>query len=202
MPYVRGAGRQAGQQAGFAPPERRSSPLSDAHPMSAAKIVVVGAVGVGKTAVVRRFACDRFSQDYVTTVGVHVVARDLTIFGDANGSAGRLRFVVWDTDGDLGHAIFGTTYMAGAAAAIGVADATRPDTLDVMWSLLEAFEGRGRRRPTCALVTKWDLVTGGEVAGSCALDPRIRPVSAATGEGVRQAFLDLAARIGARGGAG
>ncbi len=40
--------------------------------MISAKIMILGAVGVGKSSVVQRFVCDRFDADYKSTIGVDI----------------------------------------------------------------------------------------------------------------------------------
>lgn len=155
----------------------------------ALKILIVGAIGVGKSALARRIATGAFEPRYRMTLGVDLVRCEL-----ASGSSAPTRLVLWDTDGDFGHSIFASPYIAGVAGVMGVADATRPNTVTLMASLLDAFDRADPKRPTCAVLTKCDLDHGAptfEVLGA-------RPVfhvSAATGDGVLHAFESLARAI-------
>ncbi|MCX7898878.1 MAG: hypothetical protein N2444_02095, partial [Methylocystis sp.] len=91
--------------------------MSPEKPKSA-KVMLLGDIGVGKSSLARRFVFDRFESDYKTTIGVDVLTHDVDL-GAAFDNA-RMRFVLWDTDGDFGNRIFETVYLAGASAAIVV----------------------------------------------------------------------------------
>lgn len=163
--------------------------------MRSAKVMLLGEMGVGKTSIAHRFAFDRFQTGYKTTIGVELFTHDVMV--EADGAAETLRLVVWDTDGDFGQRIFDTVYVTGASAALVIADASRPPTIAHMNALLRSFEERFPGRPAKAIVNKIDLVEGG---ASSFVDPGIRGedvvfTSARTGEGVAEAFGELAATI-------
>lgn len=158
--------------------------------MISAKVMLLGDIGVGKSSLARRFVFDRFESDYKTTIGVDVLTHDVAL--DADNET--LRFVLWDTDGDFGVRIFETVYLAGASAAIVVADATRPATLVKMAGLATHFEERFPGRPVAAIVNKIDLAP--ELASN-ASPSRFDVVytSAKTGQGVAEMFLSLGQAI-------
>jgi len=161
--------------------------------MISAKVMLLGDIGVGKSSLARRFVFDRFESDYKTTIGVDVLTHDVALGAEADGAT--LRFVLWDTDGDFGLRIFETVYLAGASAAIVVADATRPATLVKMAGLVAKFEERFPGRPVSAIVNKIDLVPDFRVAGDAAPQMQVVYTSARTGQGVEEMFLALGRTI-------
>lgn len=163
--------------------------------MMSAKVMLLGDIGVGKSSLARRFVFDRFESDYKTTLGVDVLTHDVDLGVEADND--RLRFVLWDTDGDFGARIFETVYLAGASAAIVVADATRPATLVKMAGLVARFEEMFPGRPVSAIVNKIDLLPGGLPRDGEGAGPANGVVytSAKTGEGVEGMFLALGRAI-------
>ena len=163
-----------------------------------AKIMLLGDIAVGKTSLARRLVFDRFDADYKTTIGVNVLSHDVRV---EDGDDGLLRLVVWDTDGDFSHAIFNTTYVVGASAAIVVADASRPATIEQMAGIVDAFETRFPGRPVAAVLNKIDLAPEGGAPPQPASLARRRLVraSALSGEGVVEMFMDIARAIRRRG---
>ncbi len=157
-----------------------------------AKVMLLGDIGVGKTSLAQRFVFDRFDAEYKTTIGVDVFTHDVDLGPECDNA--RLRFVLWDTDGDFGNRIFETVYLAGASAAIVVADATRPATIVKMAALVSHFEESFPGRPVRAIINKIDLVPDVRNASAA---PEIQAVytSAKTGEGVAEMFLDVGCAI-------
>lgn len=159
------------------------------------KVMILGAVGVGKTSLSRRLAFDMFDGNYKATIGVDVYSTMVEIEGDATGAT--MPFILWDTDGDFGMSIFANTYLRGASAAVIVADVTRPQTIPYLEKLVLGFKDELPGRPCAALLNKVDLL---ESPPSISPDDLGSPdfaesVSALTGHGVRQTFAKLAATI-------
>ena len=84
------------------------------------KVCMVGAPGVGKTSLVRRFVDSMFSDDYLSTVGVKIDRKVVTVDGDD------ITLMVWDIHGEEGPLRILPSYLKGAAGIIAVIDATRP----------------------------------------------------------------------------
>ena len=164
--------------------------------IKSSKIMLLGDIAVGKTSLAKRLVFDRFDTDYKTTIGVNVLSHDLRLPGGET-----TRLVVWDTDGDFSHAIFRTTYILGASAAIIVADASRPATMEKMAGLADAFEERLPGRPMMLVLNKIDLVAPGAAPPDVPSLSRRELVraSAMTGEGVAAMFENLAETIRRRG---
>lgn len=168
--------------------------MSAGQPPSA-KVMLLGEMGVGKTSIANRFAFDRFQSEYKSTIGVELFTHDVIL--DSGRADGVMRLVVWDTDGDFGHRIFDTVYVTGAAAALIVADASRPATIEHAHGLARAFEERLPGRPYKLVINKIDLIEG-EAPELDAVARRAGDVvlaSARTGAGVAEAFRALARTI-------
>jgi Ras-related protein Rab-5C len=160
--------------------------------MISAKVMLLGEIGVGKSSLARRFVFDRFESDYKTTIGVDVLTHDVGLGPELDNAT--LRFVLWDTDGDFGERIFDTVYLAGASAAIVVADGTRPATLVRMESLVARFEEKFPGRPVAAIINKIDLAPGLREQNAAPQDEVVY-TSAKTGQGVSEMFLGLGRAI-------
>lgn len=163
--------------------------------MLSAKVMLLGDMGVGKTSIMYRLVHDRFDGEYKSTLGVEVLSYDVPADPLRGGDAARL--VLWDTDGDFGTRIFDTVYVTGASAAIVVSDVTRPQTVTRMVELVRSFEARFPGRPYRALVNKIDLAEAPGSAEEIGQLPRssVTFVSAKNGEGIVDAFADLAETI-------
>jgi len=164
-------------------------------PALAAKVLLLGSIGVGKTSLANRFVFDRFDGAYKTTLGVDILTHDLPLGPDCDDAL--LRLVLWDSDGDFGDRIFASAYALGAQGALVVADASRPETLGHMAKLANEFSDRFPGRPMRAIVNKVDLLA--PAARSFDLPDLavedIAQTSALTGQGVAELFQSLGRAI-------
>lgn len=167
--------------------------------MTGKKVMILGAVGVGKTSLSRRLAFEMFDGNYKATIGVDIYHTRVKLDDAPNGE--ELPFILWDTDGDFGMNIFANTYLRGASAAVVVADATRPQTIPYLQKLVLGFRDEMPGRPCAALLNKVDLLeTPPSISpGEFGSPDFAEPVSALTGHGVRGAFTKLATTILRRG---
>ncbi len=166
--------------------------------MISAKIMILGAVGVGKSSLVKRYVRDRFDAEYKTTIGVDIQNCEIPL--DAPDDGRIVRLMLWDTDGDFGQRIFDTAYIKGASGAVVVADATRPTTLGKLTELAATFDQRMPGRPLRVVVNKSDLVEPAaiDLSGAGLHGSEILFTSAKSGEGVRELFLSVAQDIARR----
>src|SRR5438093_958600 len=65
------------------------------------KILLLGDGAVGKTSLIRRFVVDKFSDEYITTIGTKVTKKDLRI--ESPGKATDMTFMIWDVLGQKGY---------------------------------------------------------------------------------------------------
>lgn len=157
------------------------------------KVCVLGAFGVGKTSLVRRYVESMFSETYLTTVGVKVDKKTLTVGTDP------ITLVLWDIAGQDDTTAIRMSYVRGAAGYFLVADGTRRETLDVCHSIRARVAAEVGPIPYLLLLNKADLETEWELADlQAGGEPDAAAVirtSAKTGEGVEEAFQELAKRI-------
>jgi len=91
------------------------------------KILLLGDGAVGKTSLIRRFVVDKFSDDYITTIGTKVTKKDMRI--ESPGRATDLTFMIWDVLGQKGYKNIQESSFQGAKGALLVYDVARPETL-------------------------------------------------------------------------
>lgn len=90
------------------------------------KICLLGDFNVGKTSLVRRFVEDKFSDRYLSTVGVKVSRKSVEIVTDTD--VDRVNLLIWDLEGNTKFKSITPSYLKGASGSIIVADLTRIDT--------------------------------------------------------------------------
>lgn len=87
------------------------------------KVCLVGDFAVGKTSLFQRFVYNRFSENYLTTVGV-LVQRKVVKANDKE-----LTLILWDTEGGKDSSMMKESYLTGATGAVIVCDLTRVGTI-------------------------------------------------------------------------
>ncbi len=91
------------------------------------KVLLLGDGAVGKTSLIRKFVTDKFSDDYITTIGTKITKKDLSYDEDTT-----LTLMIWDILGQKGYKSIQSTSYRGAEGAMIVCDLTRKETLDSM----------------------------------------------------------------------
>ena len=159
------------------------------------KVCVLGAFGVGKTSLIRRYVESIFSDSYLTTVGVKISKKTIPVDTDT------MTLILWDVAGEDDVTAIRMSYVRGAAGYLLVADGTRPETLEVARSIQgRAAAELGQDVPFLILLNKADLqVEWGIAAESIeALEQAgwtVVRTSAKTGDGVEDAFQSMARRL-------
>ena len=158
------------------------------------KIALLGAAGVGKTSLVRRFVDSLFDDKYLTTIGVKVDKRSLRIGADD------VTLMIWDIAGAEEHFSVPSSYVKGAAGYLLVADGTRPDTLAVAARIVEQIDRDLGALPFVLVLNKVDLADAWRVGDGDIAPLRERALatmrsSAKSGDGVEPAFARLAEAV-------
>jgi len=158
------------------------------------KVCILGGFGVGKTSLVRRYVQSIFSDAYLTTVGVKIEKKMVDV------GAAAVALILWDIAGEDEVQTIRTSYLRGAAGYFLVVDVTRGETLEVAKSIQARVTSEIGPVPFLFLFNKTDLAEEWEIpkqsledlkgAGCAALR-----TSAKTGEGVEEAFQELAKRM-------
>jgi small GTP-binding protein len=161
------------------------------------KVCMLGGFAVGKTSLVSRFVHSIFSDKYLTTIGVKIDKKAVSLL------RGEMELILWDIYGEDEFQKVRMSYLQGASAYLLVADGTRPATLEVASSLQRAAELEIGKVPFVLALNKVDLADQWQVdeaalAQAGALGWKVVRTSAKTGEGVDEAFLILARAMASR----
>ena len=155
------------------------------------KICMLGGFGVGKTSLVSRFVSSIFSDRYLTTVGVKIDKKKVSL------DSGEMTLMLWDIYGQDEFQTVRDSYLRGATGYLLVADGTRYSTLDTAVVLQKRAESVIGRVPFLLLLNKRDLDREWQVDEETLVTLadqgwRVVKTSAKTGEGVEDAFTTLA----------
>ena len=155
------------------------------------KICMLGGFGVGKTSLVSRFVSSIFSDTYLTTVGVKIDKKKVSL------DLGEMTLMLWDIYGQDEFQTVRDSYLRGATGYLLVADGTRYSTLDTAVALQKRAESVIGRVPFLLLLNKRDLDREWQVDEETLVTLveqgwRVVKTSAKTGDGVEDAFTTLA----------
>lgn len=155
------------------------------------KICMLGAFAVGKTSLVARFVTSLFSEKYLSTVGVKVDKKQVTVDGKS------LTLMLWDISGQDDFHTVQPSHLRGMSGYLLVVDGTRRATLEVARQLQQKATESAGQVPFILLLNKFDLADQWEIDEPVffkLVDQgwRVVKTSAKTGEGVEQAFHMLA----------
>jgi len=158
------------------------------------KICMLGSFAVGKTSLIRRFVESIFSETYHTTVGVKIDKKLLSVDGK------ELNLVLWDLYGDDEFQKIRWSYCQGASGYLLVADGSRRATFDKAILLQDRARQEIGPVPFVFVLNKCDLVDEWEIdpemeASLAAKNWTLLRSSAKTGQGVEEAFSQLARKI-------
>lgn len=163
------------------------------------KICLLGDFAVGKTSLVRRFVHSTFDDKYLSTIGVKVSRKVISVPHD--GQVIELTMMLWDLAGAEEFNGVRASYLRGAAGAILVCDLTRPATLETLYAYRDDLYKAGLPVPVVVVGNKADLVAQQQLTekqiGSVAtrLQAECYITSAKTGQAVEAAFRHLAGLI-------
>jgi small GTP-binding protein len=151
------------------------------------KVVIAGHFGVGKTSLVQRFIHQKFSDQYLTTIGVKIDKKVVEI----NGC--RVKMMLWDIAGESTAMKIPKKYLAGAHGLIYVFDVTREETYQNIESDLFELHKYLNGNPSIILANKSDLVNDTFIENLRGIiSTSFNITSAKTGENIEGAFLKLA----------
>jgi len=155
-----------------------------------AKVVLIGSIGVGKTSLIRRFVHSKFSDQYLSTIGVKVDKKTISM-DDAE-----IDLLIWDLAGEIYLNNLFDKYLHGASAVIGVFDLTRPDTHDKLLEVFDEISESNRNIQKVIVGNKSDLAHSDEY------NKHVRQnytydflTSAKTGAFVEDSFRSIAHKI-------
>lgn len=163
-----------------------------------AKVCLIGDFAVGKTSLIRRFTESRFSESYLSTIGIRVSRKTLRLSDEYPTT---LTMLIWDTAGSEPFTTVVRSYYRGSRGAALVCDVTRPETIASLLRYADEFHTVNPDVPLIVMANKIDLRSERAVSDAqlneiaAALDAQLFFTSARTGEGVEEAFLALGQAI-------
>lgn len=151
----------------------------------ARKVCLIGDYGVGKTSLIRRFVDRSFSDQYLTTVGVKISRKLVTLKENLS-----VQLIIWDLEGSTKFKAVSSTYLQGAMGAIIVADITRPETIGHIEDHKKLFHQVNPQKAVLVALNKSDLL-----AEPVHIYYDAYFTSAKTGKGVDELFHDLSLKL-------
>jgi small GTP-binding protein len=154
------------------------------------KVCMLGGFAVGKTSLVARYVSSIFSEKYLSTVGVKVDKKVVTVDGR------QVTLMLWDIYGQDDFQTVQHSQLRGMSGFLLVVDGTRRATLDTARLLREKAREVAGDVPFVVVLNKSDLADRWEIDDlaffKLAEDGwRVIKCSAKTGEGVEHAFETL-----------
>lgn len=163
--------------------------------MKVRKVCMIGDFAVGKTSLVARFVRKTFGEQYLTTVGVKIDTKEITL-----PSGDELKLVLWDIAGKSEFAEVDTSYLRDASGYLLVVDSTRPATFDHALTLQARVERQLGQLPFTLLRNKSDLsdqqhLSEEQLSGLRSRGWHSCATSALSGDGVEAAFTQLGSQL-------
>jgi len=157
------------------------------------KICLLGAFSVGKTSLIQQFVSSIFDEKYLTTVGVKIDKKIVTV------DQQEIMLMIWDLAGEDDYNTLNVSHLRGAAGYILVVDGTRPRSLEVGLDVHKKVQEVLGDVPVIVALNKTDLIeewnlSANELAKLEEQLPVLR-TSAKTGDNVELIFSELAARM-------
>jgi len=158
------------------------------------KICMLGGFSVGKTSLIARYVHSRFSEKYLTSVGVKIEKKNVKV-GDQD-----VNLLLWDIYGEDDFQKIKMSFLTGSSGYFLVVDGTRKATFEMACKLQQSAEATVGKVPFTLVLNKADLSETWELDES-ELDRlsqsgwKVVRTSAKTGMGVEETFLDLAQRM-------
>ncbi|OHT07762.1 small GTP-binding protein [Tritrichomonas foetus] len=119
-------------------------------PLLEFKVVIIGSVAVGKTALVNRIQYNQFEEEYQATIGAGYVPYRTSCEGKD------VELQIWDTAGMERYKSLGPIYYRDAVGAIIVYDQTDQDSANAVKRWLEAFRATVKTPATIIIVGNKD----------------------------------------------
>lgn len=154
------------------------------------KVIIAGYFGVGKTSLIRRFVHQKFSDQYITTIGVKIDKKAVEVNGV------HVNMILWDIAGEQTAVKIPKSYFTGASGLIYVFDLTREETFSDIENQLFEITKQNPGIETVVLGNKSDLLDDeqmDDIKGDVGVN--FKPTSALNGANVEEAFIELANQL-------
>ncbi|MEA5470230.1 Rab family GTPase [Spirulina sp. 06S082] len=168
------------------------------------KICLIGDFSVGKTSLIRRFVDNQFSDEYLSTVGVKLSRKVVTLKGEKEEEK-PVELLIWDIEGQTQFKSIAPAYLQGAKGAIIVADVKRQETMEHLRDHLDLFFKINPKGWVIIALNKSDLISEEKVFQLSHSNNQFQAdypqviatyaTSAKTGKDVNDLFHELAASM-------
>ena len=154
------------------------------------KVLVAGHFGVGKTSLIQQFVYSKFSDQYLTTIGVKIDKKVVEVDGS------NVNMILWDIAGEQSSSKIPKNYFLGSHGLIYVFDLTREETYNnIEENIFEITKGDPKIQ-SIILANKSDLVEDSLIEDlQSELSVEFGITSAKTGKNVEESFLSLAKKM-------
>jgi small GTP-binding protein len=164
------------------------------------KMCMIGDFGVGKTSLIRRFVDQQFSDEYLSTVGVKISRKSITLENIKQQENVTAQLLIWDLEGHTKFKGIAPTYLQGASGVLIVADVSRTETVERISEHIKLFSSVNPKGLIIIALNKVDLIDEEklamlvEISHSIGQDKVIAvyTTSAKTGQDVDEIFHKLA----------
>ena len=117
------------------------------------KILLLGDFGVGKTSLIRRYVDHAFDDNYLTTIGVKISRKLVTI------DEIECELLIWDIEGSTSLRSIPYSYFKGARGAVFVCDVNRQETIENLDGYIQTFTTLNWEAHHVIAYNKSDLLT-------------------------------------------
>ncbi|MEH2058558.1 MAG: Rab family GTPase [Nostoc sp.] len=167
------------------------------------KICLFGDFGVGKTSLIRQFVESKFSDEYLSTVGVKLSRKLICVSQKDLLDRQDLQLIIWDIEGSNKFKAVAQNYFQGSKGAVIVGDVTQPETLNHIQEHIQTFLAVNPKSYIVVALNKSDMIAAEYLENirkmynfttkNNILDTYI--TSAKTGNNVDEIFHTLANRL-------
>lgn len=116
------------------------------------KICLIGDFAVGKTSLIRRYVYNKFDENYLTTIGVHITKKEIIV------ENAMIKLLIWDLAGEDSFQKITASYLAGSSGFIIVGDVTRKETLTSLTKHVQQSQMQ-KKLPIVIALNKVDLIS-------------------------------------------
>jgi len=127
--------------------------------MIAKKIVLIGDFSTGKTSLIRRFVDNQFSDAYLSTIGVKISRKSITVEDND------IQNIIWDIEGGTESKALNSSYLLGAHGTIIVADITRESSITNIQGYIDLVYGVSAKTEIVIALNKSDLLSSSDAQG-------------------------------------
>jgi len=155
------------------------------------KVILIGVFGVGKTSMIRNFVHQKFSDEYLSTIGVKVDKKVIKIEDQ------EMHLLIWDIAGEIFSDNLYKSYTQGAHGIIAVFDVSREPSYQELVEELKTVKELYPDIPIITVGNKIDLLESADVK------ERIKTsiydcdlfASAKTGENIEELFINISKKM-------